>query len=103
MYYIEYNYTFDKYNFTAPDDIPIVNYDINAAAIRIFWNISTSFVNGYIINISSNLTKITHQVNNGLMTEFVVSVKRERNYIIEVRGYYDLLGAPGYVTARLQC
>ena len=37
------------------------------------------------------------------MTEFVVSVKRERDYSIEIRGYYDLLGAPGYVTARLQC
>ena len=79
-----------------------MNYDyINASAIRIFWNISTSFVNGYIIDITSNLTTITYQE---YMTEFVVNgLTREIDYIIEVRGYYDLLGAPGYVTARLQC
>ena len=83
-----------------------MNYDyINATAIRIFWNISKSFVNGYIIKItSSNLTTITHEVNNKSVSEFVVNeLLRERDYIIEVRGYYDLLGAPGYVTARLQC
>ena len=76
-------------------------YYINGTAIRIFWNISTSFVNGYIINItSSNLTTITHQS----VTEFVVNgLLREIDYIIEVRGYYDLLGAPGYVTATLEC
>ena len=83
-----------------------MNYDyINATAIRIFWNISTCFVNGYIITItSSNLTKITHHANIESIREFVVSgLLRQRDYIIEVRGYYDLLGAPGYVTARLQC
>ena len=83
-----------------------MNYDyINATAIRIFWNISTGFVNGYIIKItSSDLTAITHQVNNKSVREFVVNeLLRERDYSIEVRGYYDLLGAPGYVTARLQC
>ena len=79
--------------------------DINVTAIRIFWNISTSFINGYIITITSNsLPRITHQVNNESLREFVVNgLLRERDYIIEVRGYYDLLGAPGSVTARLEC
>ena len=93
-------------NFTAPDGIAIVNYDdINATAIRIFWNISTNFVNGYIITItSSSLPRITHQVKNESVKELVVNgLLRERDYIIEVRGYYELLGAPGFITARLQC
>ena len=66
---------------------------------------STSFVNGYIINItSSNLSTITHQVNDEFVKEFVVNgLLPERDYNIEVRGYYDLLGAPGSVTARLKC
>ena len=93
-------------NFIAPDDLPTVDYeDINATAIRIFWNISTSFVNGYIITItSSNLPNITYQVNDGTVKEFVVNeLLPERDYNIELRGYYDLLGAPGSVTARLEC
>ena len=93
-------------NFIAPDDIPSVNYeDINATAIRIFWNISASFVNGYIITItSSNLPNITYQVNDGTVREFMVNeLLPERDYNIQVRGYYELLGAPVSVTARLEC
>ena len=93
-------------NFIAPDGIPIVDYeDINATAIRIFWSISASFVNGYIITItSSNLPDITYQVNDETVKEFVVNeLLPERDYNIEVRGYYDLLGAPVSVTARLEC
>ena len=93
-------------NFTAPDDIPSVDYeDINATAIRIFWNISTSFINGYIITItSSNLPNIIHQVNDETTREFMVNeLLPERDYNIEVRGYYELLGAPVSVTARLEC
>ena len=99
-------HTLNVINFTAPDGIPSVDYeDINATAIRIFWSISASFINGYIITItSSNLPNITYQVNNGTVREFVVNeLLRETDYNIEVRGYYDLLGAPGSVTARLEC
>ena len=66
---------------------------------------STSFVNGHIITItSSNLPAITHQVNDESLREFVVNgLLPERDYHIQVRGYYDLLGAPGSVTARLKC
>ena len=66
---------------------------------------STSFVNGYIITItSSNLPTITHQVNDQFVREFVVNgLLPEKDYNIEVRGYYDLLGVPGSVTARLNC
>ena len=65
---------------------------------------STSFVNGYIITITiSNLPTITHQVNESVK-EFVVNgLLPEKDYNIEVRGYYDLLGVPGSVTARLKC
>ena len=75
--------------------------DINATAIRIFWNISTSFVNGYIITITGgNLPNM----NDETVKEFVVNdLLPETDYNIEVRGYYDLLGAPGSVTARLEC
>ena len=92
-------------NFTAPDGIPIVDYEvINATAIRIFWNISTHFVNGYIITIkSSSVSTITHEVNDKSVREFVVNgLLPERDYNIEVRGYYDLLGTPASVTARLE-
>ena len=66
---------------------------------------STSFVNGHIITItSSNLSTITNQVNDVFVREFVVNgLLPERDYNIEVRGYYDLLGAPGSVTARRKC
>ena len=79
--------------------------DINATAVKIFWNMSAGFVNGYIITItSSNLPTITNQVNDEFVREFVVNgLLLERDYSIEVRGYYDLLGAPGSVTARLEC
>ena len=83
-----------------------MNYeDINATAIRIFWSISASFINGYIITItSSNLPNITYQVNDETTREFIINeLLRETDYHIEVRGYYDLLGAPGSVTARLEC
>ena len=93
-------------NFTAPDGIPKVDYEeINATAIKIFWNISTSFVNGYIITITStNFSNITYQVNDGSVKEIVINeLLPETDYNIEVRGYYDLLGAPGSVTARLEC
>ena len=66
---------------------------------------STSFVNGYIITITiNNLPIITHQVNYEFVREFVANgLLAEKDYNIEVRGYYDLLGAPGSVTARLKC
>ena len=66
---------------------------------------SASFLNGYIITItSSNLPAITNQVNDQFVREFVVNgLLPERDYNIEVRGYYDLLGAPGSLTARLKC
>ena len=85
-------------NFRAPDNIAITDYDnVNITAIRIFWNISTSFVNRYIITIAgNNLPTITHQVNNESVRE--LGLLRERD---EVRGYYDLLGALRSVTARM--
>ena len=53
-----------------------------------------------IITIASsnltNLPTITHQVNNESVRE--LGLLRERD---EVRGYYDLLGAPRSVTARM--
>ena len=66
---------------------------INATAIRIYWSI-TGDVNGFLINItSSGLPTVTQQLTDGSAREFIYNgILPERNYTVEVRGYFHLLG-----------
>ena len=76
---------------------------INATTIKIYWSI-TGYVNGFLINItSSGLSTITQQLTNGSAREFIYNgMLPERNYIIEVRGYYQLVGPASTITVRLE-
>ena len=76
---------------------------INATAIRIYWNI-TGDVNGYVINItSSGLPTVTQQLTNGSARDFIYDgILPERNYTVEVRGYYQLVGPASIITVRLE-
>ena len=83
---------------------PIINYDvINATAIRIYWDI-TGDVNGFLINITSSvLSTVTQQLTDGSAREFIYNeIVLKRNYIIEVRGYYQLVGPVSTITVRLE-
>ena len=76
---------------------------MNATAIRIYWSI-TGNVNGFLINItSSGLPTITQQLTDGSAREIIYDgILPERNYSIEVRGYYQLVGPASTITVRLE-
>ena len=76
---------------------------INATAIRIYWNI-TGNVNGFLINItSSGLPTVTQKLNDGSLRAFIYDgILPERNYSIEIRGYYQLVGPTSTITVRLE-
>ena len=69
----------------------------------IYWDI-TGDVNGFVINITSNgLPTITQQLTDGSAREFIYNgILPERNYIIEIRGYTQLLGQNDTVNVRLE-
>ena len=88
----------------AASNAPTINYEvINATAIRIYWNI-TGDVNGFLINItSSGLPTVTQQLTDGSTREFIYNgILPERNYTVEVRGYYQLVGPASTITVRLE-
>ena len=76
---------------------------MNATAITVSWSISGD-VNGFIITITSNgLDTVTKQLTDGSLREYVINgLLPERNYTVEVRGYYELLGPPETTTVRLE-
>ena len=76
---------------------------INATAIVIYWDI-TGNVNGFLINITSNgLSTVTQQLTNSSAREFIYNgVLPQRNYIIEIRGYTQLLGQTDTVNVRIE-
>ena len=76
---------------------------INTTAIVIYWDI-TGDVNGFVINItSSGLPTITQQLTDGSAREFIYNgILPERNYIIEIRGYTQLLGQTDTVSVKLE-
>ena len=76
---------------------------INATAIRIYWSI-TGDDNGFVINItSSGLPTVTQQLTDGSAREFIYDgILPEKDYTVEIRGYYDLLGLPGTTTVRIE-
>ena len=69
----------------------------------IYWDI-TGDVNGFVINItSSGLPTITQQLTDGSAREFIYNgILPERNYIIEIRGYTQLLGQTDTVSVKLE-
>ena len=75
---------------------------INATAIRIYWDI-TGDVNGFLINITtSELPTVTQELTDSSVREFIYNgILPERNYSIEVRGYYQLVGPASTITVRL--
>ena len=87
----------------AADNIPSVSYEeINATAIRVRWTYNGSYVSGYIITITAIGVNIVKKINNNTVTSYVVEgIIPERDYTIEVRGYFTLVGAAGTTTARL--
>ena len=87
----------------AADTIPSVSYEkINGTAIRVRWTYNGSYVSGYIITITAISVNIVKEINNNTMTSYVVNgIIFERDYTIEVRGYFTLVGAAGTTTARL--
>ena len=76
---------------------------VNATAIRISWSITGS-VSGFVIyTISSGLDTVTKQLTDSTLREYVVDgLLPERDYTIEVRGYYQLLGPANTITVRLE-
>ena len=76
---------------------------INATAIRIYWSI-TGNVNGFVINItSSGLPTVTQQVTDSSAREFIYDgILPEKDYTVEIRGYYELLGLPDETTVRIE-
>ena len=76
---------------------------IDATAIRIYWNI-TGDVNGFIINItSSGLPTVTQQLTDNSTREFIYNgILLEKNYSIEVRGYYQLVGPASTISVILE-
>ena len=76
---------------------------INATAISIYWDI-TGDVTGFLINItSSGLPTITQKLTDGSVREFIYDgIVLKRNYIIKVRGYYQLVGPASTITVRLE-
>ena len=90
--------------FITASNKPTVSYEVmNATAIRIYWSI-TGNVNGFLINItSSGLPTITQQLTDGSAREIIYDgILPERNYSIEVRGYYQLVGPASTITVRLE-
>ena len=87
----------------AADTIPSVSYEeINATAIRVRWTYNGSYVNGYIITITSIGVNIIKQINNNTVTSYIVEgIIPEKDYTIKVRGYFTLVGAAGSTIARL--
>ena len=88
----------------AASSAPTINYEvINATAIRTYWSI-TGDVNGFLINItSSGLPTVTQQLTDGSIREFIYNgILPERNYNVEVRGYYQLLGQANTSNVRLE-
>ena len=78
---------------------------INGTAINVSWSISGD-VYGFIINITSNdsdTAVYTIQLSDGSLREYVINnlLVPGRNYTVEVRGYYKLLGPPESVTVIL--
>ena len=69
----------------------------------IYWNI-TGDVNGFVINItSSGLPTVTQQLTNGSAREFIYDgILPEKDYTVEIRGYYELLGLPDATTVRIE-
>ena len=91
-------------NLITASSAPTINYDvINATAIRIYWSIIGD-VNGFLINITTNdQYPVTIQLNESSRREFIYDgILPERNYSIEVRGYYQLLGLANTTTVRLK-
>ena len=76
---------------------------MNATAINVSWSISGD-VNGFIINITSDgIDTVTIQLTDGSLREYVINgLLPERNYTVDVRGYYQLLGPAGTTTVRLE-
>ena len=76
---------------------------VNATAIRVSWSITGS-VNGFVIYTSSNgLNTVTEQLTDSTLKEYIVNgLLPERNYTIQVRGYYQLLGPANTITVRLE-
>ena len=66
---------------------------MNATAINVSWSISGD-VNGFIINITRDgIDTVTIQLTDGSLREYVINgLLPERDYTVEVRGYYQLLG-----------
>ena len=87
----------------AADNIPSVSYEkINGTAIRVRWTYNGSYVSGYIITITAIGVNIVKEINNNTVTSYVVEgIIPERDYTIEVRRYFTLVGAAGTTTARL--
>ena len=97
-------FTYIFITFIAASNKPIVSYEIiNATAVRIYWSI-TGNVNGFQINItSSGLPTVTQKLTANSTRELIYDgILPERNYIIEVRGYYQLMGPASTITVRLE-
>ena len=92
------------YSITASNAPSSVSYEVvNATAIRVSWSITGS-VNGFVIYTSSNgLDTVTEQLTDNTLREYIVNgLLPERDYTIEVRGYYQLLGPANTITVRLE-
>ena len=88
----------------AASSAPTISYEvINATAIRTYWSI-TGGVNGFVINITSNgLPTVTQQLTDGSAREFIYNgILPEKDYTVEVRGYYQLLGQANTANVRLE-
>ena len=103
MYYcidLIYYYTIIASN--APSS---VSYEVvNATAIRVSWSNTGSSVNEFVIYTSSNgLDTVTEHLTDNTLREYIVNgLLPERNYTIEVRGYYQLLGPANTIAVRLE-
>ena len=76
---------------------------MNATAINVSWSISGD-VKGFIINITSDgIDTVTIQLTDGSLREYVINgLLPERDYTVDVRGYYQLLGPAGTITVILE-
>ncbi len=108
LFAIDYIYTINScyhigiyLTFSAASKPDSVGYEeVNATAVKITWTIPGN-LNGFIITVSTgSLDPVTAQLTDGTVREFVVDhqLSPETDYIIEVRGYYELLGPAGVVS-----
>ena len=84
----------------APDGVPynIAYSELNLTAINIKWSSDATLVKGFALHIFSNEESMRYQVSDPNAREFIFEgVQPERNYTIELRAYYELVGPSRFI------